>query len=152
MDYELRTESVLPLPREQVFAFFAAAENLERITPPELQFRIVTPLPIAMREGALIEYRLKLGGVPFGWTTRIASWEQPQRFVDKQLRGPYALWEHTHEFEDVAGGTRVTDRVRYRLPFGILGRLVHPVVRLQLERIFAYRERAIRDWVESGAS
>lgn len=134
----------MPLARERVFEFFAAAENLERITPSELRFRIVSPLPIAMREGALIEYRLRLGGVPFGWTTRIAAWEPPFRFVDTQLRGPYALWEHTHEFVEVPGGTRVTDRVRYRLPFGILGRLVHPVVRLQLARIFAYREEAIR--------
>lgn len=145
MDHELRTESILPLPRERVFAFFAAAENLERITPPELRFRIVTPLPIAMREGALIEYRLRLGGVPFGWTTRIAAWEPSHRFVDTQLRGPYAVWEHTHEFDDVEGGTRMRDRVRYRLPFGVLGRLGHPIVRWQVERIFAYRERAVRE-------
>lgn len=145
MDHELRTEFTLPLPRERVFAFFAAAENLERITPPELKFRITTPLPIAMRPGALIEYRLRLGGVPFGWTTRIDAWEPPFRFIDTQLKGPYALWEHTHEFEEVAGGTRIRDRVRYRLPFGMLGRLALPVVRWQLGRIFAHRERAVRE-------
>lgn len=145
MDQELRTEFTLPLPRDRVFAFFSAAENLERITPPELKFRITTPLPIAMRVGALIEYRLRLGGVPFGWTTRIDAWEPPVRFIDVQLRGPYALWEHTHEFEEVEGRTRIRDRVRYRLPFGVLGRLALPMVRWQLGRIFAHREAAVRE-------
>ncbi len=144
MDHELRTEMIVPLRRETTFAFFAAAENLERITPPELRFRIATPLPIVMREGALIEYRLRLAGVPFGWTTRIDAWEPPVRFVDSQLRGPYALWEHTHEFEEVPEGTRIRDRVRYRLPFGVLGAAALPVVRWQLGRIFRHRERAVR--------
>ncbi len=151
MDHELRTDFTLAVDRDRVFAFFAAAENLERITPPELRFRITTPLPIAMREGALIEYRLRLGGVPFGWTTRIAAWVPPERFVDTQLRGPYALWEHTHTFTAVPGGTRIQDVVRYRLPFGVLGRVVHPLVRAQLRRIFAYRESAVRAAFQAGA-
>ena len=144
MDQELRTETVLPLPRDEVFAFFSAAENLERITPPELKFKIVTPLPIAMREGALIDYQLGLGGVSFGWRTLITKWEPPMRFVDVQLKGPYAVWEHTHEFDEVPGGTRLRDQVRYRLPFGVLGLVALPVVRWQVGRIFAYREEVIR--------
>ncbi len=98
-----------------------------------------------MREGALIEYRLKLHGVPIRWRTRIALWEPPRRFVDVQVRGPYALWEHTHDFEpDDEGGTVLGDRVRYSIPFGPLGELAHAtVVRRDVSAIFAYRRRAV---------
>ena len=145
MEHTLEVALELPLPAAEVFPFFAAAENLERITPPELRFRIVTPPPVEMREGALIEYRLRLFGVPFGWTTRIALWEPPQRFIDEQIRGPYALWEHTHTFEPSAAETLVRDRVRYRLPLRPFGELAFPVVRSQLKRIFAYRQQAVRE-------
>ena len=143
----LETQLRLQAPLAQVFAFFADAANLEALTPPELRFQILTPLPIEMREGARIEYRLRLFGVPFGWRTRIAVWEPPHRFVDVQERGPYRLWEHTHRFASDEGsgeaGVRVDDRVRYALPLAPLGELAHPVVRRQLERIFAYRTRAL---------
>lgn len=142
-EHFLRTELVLPLPRKEVFAFFADAGNLERITPPELRFRVLTPLPIAIREGALIDYRLRLAGIPFSWRTRIACWRPDHLFVDEQLRGPYRRWVHTHRFSDVPGGTAIRDEVRYALPLPPLGELALFMVRAELERIFRYRTQAI---------
>jgi ligand-binding SRPBCC domain-containing protein len=135
----------LAQPAERAFAFYADALNLEAITPPWLAFRVTTAGPIEMRPGALIEYRLRLHGVPVRWRTRIAAWEPPRRFVDVQLRGPYVLWQHTHTFEpDGPHAVIIRDRVRYALPLGPLGRLAHALfVRRDLERIFDYRERAV---------
>jgi ligand-binding SRPBCC domain-containing protein len=130
-----------------VFSFFADALNLERITPPWLGFRVLTPGPIAMARGTLIEYRLKLHGVPIRWLTRIEVWEPPTRFVDLQVRGPYKLWHHTHRFEPVDGSesTLMRDTVRYALPFGPLGELARRAfVARDLQRIFEFRHEAIR--------
>ena len=134
----------LPLPRAEVFDFFARAENLERITPPELRFRITSPTPVSMHPGARILYDLRLLGWTFGWETRIDRWDPPHVFVDTQLRGPYAEWIHTHTFTDIEDGTRIDDEVTYRLPLAPLGLLALPVVRLQLNRIFRHRQAAIR--------
>lgn len=133
------------LPIEEVFDFYGDARNLERITPPLLGFEVTTPAPIEMGVGTLIEYRLKLHRVPLKWRTRIEVWEPPRRFVDVQVRGPYALWEHTHEFEeDRPGATVIRDRVRYSIPFGPLGELAERLlVRRDLTQIFDYRRDAV---------
>ena len=146
--HRLHTTTVLPLPRADVFAFFADAQNLERITPPELAFEITTPTPIDIREGTLIDYRLGLFGVRFSWRTEIVTWEPSYRFTDQQLRGPYRLWHHTHTFVEVAGAdgrpaTQMDDLVLWELPLWPAGELAYPAVRLQLERIFRYRQKRI---------
>jgi len=143
--YVLRREQRLPGTPDEVFPFFADAGNLEAITPPWLGFRVVTPRPIEMREGALIEYRLRLHGLSISWLTRIEEWVPSERFVDVQLSGPYRLWHHTHEFRPHPdGGTLMTDTVRYALPLGPLGSLAHRVlVRRDLERIFDFRAEAV---------
>ena len=140
----LEARTTVPLPIEEVFRFFAAAENLERITPSSLRFSILTPLPIEMREGALIDYRLRLMGIPFGWKTRITRWDPPHEFVDEQLSGPYKVWRHRHRFHTIDEGTEIEDRVEYALPLGPLGLIALPVVKLQLRGIFAHRQRVVR--------
>lgn len=136
------------MPKERVFDFFGRAENLEAITPPELNFRILTPLPIRMGQGTLIDYALRLHGIPMRWRTLISHWEPPVRFVDEQLQGPYARWVHTHTFADAPdGGTLVADHVSYRLPLHPLSAPVHPLIRRQLTRIFAYRTERVRELV-----
>lgn len=143
--HTLEREQLVKLPRERAFEFYGDALNLEAITPPWLSFEVTTPAPIAMGPGALIEYRLKLHRVPVRWRTRIEAWEPPVRFVDVQVSGPYALWEHTHEFEPAAGdAVLIRDRVRYALPLGPLGELAHRLfVRRDVERIFDYRREAV---------
>lgn len=139
----LTTSLTLPLERDEVFPFFADAANLGRITPPELSFHIRTPQPVAMRQGALIEYRIGLHGIPMTWRTLIQSWEPNREFTDQQLSGPYAEWVHRHTFHAVPGGVRMDDEVRYALPLGFLGNLAHPIVRRQLTRIFTYRNQEV---------
>ena len=140
----LRREQHLPGTPETVFPFFADAGNLEAITPPFLGFEIVTPRPIEMGVGTLIEYRLKLHGLPISWLTRIEVWEPGVRFVDQQLRGPYALWHHTHEFTAEGENTKMVDTVRYAIPFGPFGELAHRLfIRRDLDRIFDFRTQEV---------
>jgi len=140
--YVLEAVQHFPGAPEDVFPFFADAGNLERITPPWLRFRIVAA-PDALGLGSLIDYRLRIRGLPVRWRTEITAFEPPHRFVDDQLRGPYRWWRHEHLFEAVEDGTRAVDRVDYA-PTG--GRLVNRLlVQRDLERIFAYRQQVLRD-------
>lgn len=127
----------LPRRREEIFPFFADARNLEAITPPFLRFVVLTPAPIEMRAGTVIDYKLRIHGLPVRWRTLISAWEPPVRFVDEQVRGPYRQWIHEHTFEEREGGTLMRDRVRYRVPGGAL--IDRLFVRRDVERIFAFR-------------
>lgn len=142
--HRLERSQHIRAPRARVFEFFSAAENLERLTPPFLDFRIVTPLPIEMRQGALIEYRIGLAGIPLRWLTEITEWQPNERFVDLQLRGPYRYWHHLHEFRETPDGTQMLDVVDYELPLGPLGSLAHAIaVKRTLTRIFDFRVQAV---------
>jgi ligand-binding SRPBCC domain-containing protein len=135
---------------DRVFDFFSRAENLGSITPPSVGFQILTPLPIAMRPGTLIGYRIRLHGIPMKWRTRITVWEPPHRFVDVQEQGPYSLWEHTHRFRpDGPDATVMDDEVRYQLPLGPLGLVALPFVRRAVRGIFDYRRRAVEELLAS---
>lgn len=150
-EYTLVREQWVPGDRASVFAFFLDPHNLPRITPPDMAFRIVAMEPDIVREGTLIDYRLRVMGGPCRWRTLIEEWEPGVRFVDRQLNGPYVLWRHTHEFVECGGGVLLRDIVRYRLPFGPLGVVVHRLlVRRDVERIFAYRQRCIADLYSGG--
>jgi ligand-binding SRPBCC domain-containing protein len=137
---DLHSEVVVPVPIDVAFAFFADAWNLERITPPWLRFRIRTPRPLAMREGAILDYRIVVRGLPLAWRTRIDVWEPPVRFVDRQVIGPYRWWRHEHRFEAVDGGTRILDHVEYQPRAAWLTRRW---VQRDVEAIFAYRREAM---------
>lgn len=139
-----RTQELEGTP-EEVFPFFADAHNLEAITPPLLRFRVLTPRPIDMHAGTLIEYRLRVHGMPVRWKTRIEEWQPSSRFVDRQLSGPYRLWHHTHEFAPLAGDrTLMSDIVRYSVGFGPAGDLARRLfVGRDVEAIFDYRAEVI---------
>ncbi len=140
--HEYHSEIWLSRPPQEVFPFFAAAANLQAITPPWLRFEVLTP-PTVMQEGTLIDYRLRVHGFPLRWRTRITAWEPPHRFVDEQLRGPYRQWIHEHTFEARDGGTLVRDHVRYAVLFDFL---VHRwLVRPDVRKIFAFRAAALRE-------
>jgi ligand-binding SRPBCC domain-containing protein len=140
----LERTQVTPLDLDETFRFFGEIDNLERITPPWLRFRILDPRPDELTAGAHLQYSLVLHRVPIRWITQIDQWEPPHRFTDFQVRGPYELWEHAHTFEPVEGGTLVRDVVRYAIPYGPLGALAHVAfVRRDLRRIFDYRRDAV---------
>jgi ligand-binding SRPBCC domain-containing protein len=148
--HTLAREQLLPHPVDDVFPFFADALNLERITPPVLRFEVVTPGAIEMREGTLIDYRLRFHGLRVDWLTRIEEWEPGVRFVDMQLAGPYRLWHHTHTFEQRDGHTLMRDVVRYALPVWPVGEMAHPVVRRDLARIFDFRRDSVAGLLDAG--
>jgi ligand-binding SRPBCC domain-containing protein len=145
-EHILRREQIIERPREKVFEFFADAGNLQKITPPELDFQILTPQPIDIKKGALIDYRLKLRGVPITWKTEITQWNPPFDFVDTALKSPYKQWIHLHRFTTGAHGeTIMEDIVRYRLPFEPLGDIAHFYVKKELAYIFDYRRKVIEE-------
>jgi ligand-binding SRPBCC domain-containing protein len=136
-----QSEIWLPRPVSEVFPFFGNAQNLEMITPPWLDFRILSKVPIEMQAGTLIDYRIRLHGVPLFWQTRIELWDPPQRFIDRQLRGPYRAWIHEHVFKPRNDGTCCVDRVEYAVPGGAL--IDHLFVRPDVERIFEFRRKRL---------
>ena len=144
----LTAEVLVPGTIGEVFAFFSDAHNLEAITPPWLRFRLLGPGPLEVREGTVIDYRLRLHGLPLRWRSAISAWDPPHRFVDEQLRGPYRRWHHEHTFTEVDGRTRVRDRVDYELPRG--ARLAARLVARDVRAIFAYRRRALLSRFERG--
>ncbi len=145
-EYILEREQIIKRPQGEVFEFFANAGNLEKITPPELNFHIITPQPIDLKKGALIDYQLKLRGIPITWKTEITQWNPPFDFVDTALKSPYKQWIHLHTFEEnEKGETIMRDIVRYRLPLEPLGDLAHFYVKNELKYIFDYRYKVIEE-------
>jgi ligand-binding SRPBCC domain-containing protein len=144
--FEFSDELFIEKSIADVFAFFANAENLNKVTPAKLQFRITSPLPVEMKVDALIEYRLRVHGFPLYWRTRIIEWQPPHHFRDLQEAGPYKLWDHTHRFTEHKGGTLMHDQVRYALPLWPLSAPAHALfIRRDIEQIFAYRHKAFSE-------
>jgi len=144
LEHILERITRIPGPIAEVFPFFADARNLVRITPPHMGFHIVSEHSLDMRQNLMIEYKLRIAGLPLRWRSLISEWNPPHSFIDEQIQGPYAQWIHRHEFKADGEDTVMTDVVRYRLPFGILGHMALPFVKAQLRDIFDYRESAIR--------
>ena len=135
-------ETVLNGSIEEVFNFFSKAENLDKITPPILGFRIITPLPVEMKKGTLIDYKIKLNGIPFNWRTEITKWDPPNCFEDTQLKGPYKMWIHEHKFIERNNKTFMTDTVRYISPGGVIEFIPHNlIVKKKVNFIFDYRQK-----------
>jgi len=140
-EFQFQAAQWLSRPIEEVFAFFSEARNLETLTPSWLRFEVLTPAPIAMHAGTLIDYRIRVHGLPIRWRTEIVEWNPPYRFVDVQLHGPYTLWHHTHTFESRDGGTLCRDQVRYRPRGGALMNWLF--VRRDVQRIFVFRRQQL---------
>lgn len=138
MSFQLTSVQWLPRTPDEIFDYFSDALNLEHLTPPWLQFRVLTPGPINIHAGVEIDYSLKMRGIPLRWRSRIATWEPTELFIDEQISGPYRLWRHEHVFAAEDGGTSVTDRVQYQV---VGGRLTNSLfIRRDLLTIFQYRQ------------
>lgn len=143
-EYILTRSLTLDRPRAGVFDFFSDAGNLERITPSELGFHIVTPQPIEIKQGTLIDYKLSIYGLPVNWQTEICEWDPPNYFVDRQVSGPYGQWIHKHTFTALdENRTLIEDEVRYRLPLEPLGDILHFLVKSELDFIFDFRQKTV---------
>jgi len=138
-------KTIIKRPLHEVFDFFSKAENLNLLTPPELQFKILTPLPIEMKQGTLIDYKIKLNGISFAWKTLIAKWQHNEYFVDEQIKGPYKIWHHTHSFKAIDGGTEMTDEVKYLSPGWIFEPIIQALfIKKKVEQIFDYRNSQLK--------
>lgn len=142
MLHEFQTRQTVRATRAEVFDFFAQTQNLQSITPPSLRLRMTGDVPV-MHQGALVEYRLAMHGLPIRWKTMVTQWNPPHGFADVQLHGPYALWEHRHSFQETADGTEIRDDVIYALPVHPFGELAAGRVRREIQGIFDYRSRVI---------
>jgi len=142
--YELNKTQFINQPIDVVFNFFSKPENLALITPSKLAFKILTPTPITINKGTLIDYTIRLMGFPVHWRTLITKYNPPYEFVDEQIKGPYLFWHHTHTFKAVNGGSEIKDKVRYSIPMGYLGQFIHKIwIKKDLEKIFEYRKAVI---------
>ncbi|MEN9303748.1 MAG: hypothetical protein RL264_2177 [Bacteroidota bacterium] len=145
--YQLKRQQFIPTDLETCWDFFSSPKNLKVITPPYMGFDVLTELPEKMYEGLMIEYTVSpLLGLKMNWVTEIKTVKKGQFFVDEQRQGPYKMWHHEHHFEVVEGGILMTDIVSYILPFGVLGKLAHPLlVKNKLEEIFAFRFKKVEE-------
>jgi len=144
--FNFKKELYVERPLEEVFNFFSRAENLQKVTPPQLQFHILTPLPIEMKTGTIIDYQLKIHHLPFSWRTEITEWDPPHKFTDIQVRGPYRKWIHQHFFEKSGDGTMMKDLLQYAIPGGIFATWINSLlVRKDIESIFRFREKRFRE-------
>ena len=142
--YELSVSHRVNAPIEKVFDFFSKPENLSKITPKKMGFNVLTPLPITMERGALIDYTIKVMGFPLRWRTLITSYDPPNKFVDEQLKGPYSFWHHTHTFEPVNDGVIINDVIKYSIPLGFIGRIMHFLwIKNDLNKVFNFRKKVI---------
>jgi ligand-binding SRPBCC domain-containing protein len=152
-EYTYRASQTIALPRDEVFEFFSKAENLERITPPALGFQIVTPTPIKIEKGTLIDYRISMRGIPMKWRSEITVWDPPYEFADEQRAGPYKQWIHTHRFTELDDNTTLMeDEVRYRLPLEPLGDLAQFFVEWELKNIFDYRQKTVDELLSANST
>ena len=144
--YSLKRKQHIPHSRQDVFNFFKSPENLEKITPSDIGFKILTPKPIKMQTGAVLDYTINLIGFKIRWTTLITDFQEPQGFADVSLKSPYSYWYHKHHFVETKSGTVMYDEINYSLPFGILGKIAHSIwVKRELNKIFDYRAEVIDD-------
>jgi ligand-binding SRPBCC domain-containing protein len=145
--YQLKTTQFIPAIMTECWDYFSSPGNLKEITPPGMGFNIKTDLPSKMYEGMMIEYKVTpLLGIPMTWITEIKAVKEGQFFIDEQRKGPYAIWHHEHHFKEVDGGVEMTDIVSYEVPFGILGKLMHPIiVKPKLDQIFNYRTKRVEE-------
>ena len=143
--YTLRRSITVPGTLETVFNFFNRPENLEKLTPANLKFHILTPSPVTMHNGAVFDYTIGLMGLPMRWTSNITNYDPPYHFVDIQLKGPYAYWHHKHSFEPRGDDVEVADEIHYEIGFGVFGRLLRPLIQRQLDAIFSFRAQKIEE-------
>ena len=144
--FELVKTQIIDSSMESVFDFFSKPENLKTITPAKLSFNIITPTPILMGKGTVIDYTIRLFKIPIHWRTLITKYDPPHEFIDEQIKGPYNFWHHTHKFKQVDGGVEISDKVIYSIPMGIIGQVLHFLwIKRDLEKIFLYRKRVIED-------